>query len=352
MTPKTRRALWGTVALAILFAATAALAADGVSPEDPLTRLRHGNDRFVSGEIEPRDFAAERKELATEQHPYAIVLACADSRVPPEIVFDESLGQLFVVRVAGNVADPVVLGSIEYAVEHLGAHLLVVLGHENCGAVKAALTGGDATSNVGALVSRIAPAADRARSARVPEADLLATAVRENVRYQTQMAIYQSEVLAEFVHKHQLTIAGGVYDLDTGKVDFLPSSVAVETLAVAPPAAEPVAPAAVVPVADRAAEQASLVMTAEAPHRPDLADYVRRAFESEAEIKTRVPLLMRDAGNHCAEPECKSIPAGSRIRIANPTLLASGDKQRILVNYRGHTYYVLAEREALAFPWD
>ncbi len=345
MTPKTRRALRGTVALAILFAATAALAADGVSPEDPLTRLRHGNDRFVSGEVEPRDFAAERKELASEQHPFAIVLACADSRVPPEIVFDESLGQLYVVRVAGNVADPVVLGSIEYAVEHLGARLLVVLGHENCGAVKAALAGGDATSNVGALVSRIVPAADRARSARVPEADLLTAAVRENVRYQTQMAIYQSEVLAELVHKHQLTIAGGVYDLDTGKVNFLPSSVAVETLAVAPaaPAEQP---------AEHAPEPepvAALVMTAEAPHRPDLAEYVRRAFESETDVRVRVPLLMRDAGSHCVEPECKSIPAGGRIKIASPTLIASGDKQRVMVSYRGKTCYVLAEESAFDF---
>ncbi len=342
---------------------------EGVAPEEALSRLVQGNERYVSGHPEPKDFAAERKELAGGQHPYAIVLACADSRVAPEIVFDESLGRLFVVRVAGNVADPVVLGSIEYAVEHLQAHLLVVLGHESCGAVKATLAGGEAPPNIAALVSRIAPAADRARSARVADSELLATAVRENVRYQMQMAVYQSDALSELVHKHELQIAGGVYDLDTGKVDFLPAGVAVEMASTAPaapekPAAEEAheephaaapAPVPTVPVADRAEasdDPTPLVMTAEARRRPGFAELVQRAFETESEVRTRVPLLMRDESNHCVAPECKSIPQGSKVRIANPNLLASGAKQRLLVSYRGKAYYVLAERESFDFPWE
>ncbi len=111
----------------------------------------------------------ERPELAEGQHPYAIVLACADSRVAPELIFDESLGKLFVVRVAGNVADPVVLGSIEYAVEHLHANLLMVLGHENCGAVKATIGGGAFPPNIEALIKRITPAVDKVRVQRLDE---------------------------------------------------------------------------------------------------------------------------------------------------------------------------------------
>ncbi|MBK7258284.1 MAG: hypothetical protein IPI01_10895 [Ignavibacteriae bacterium] len=124
-------------------ASTANGAAEPAASKDPVARLLNGNRRFVEGRTAARDFVHERPALTAGQHPYAIILTCSDSRVPPELLFDESLGQLFVVRDAGNVVDSVVLGSIEYAAEHLHAGLLIVLGHEACGAVNATIKGGD-----------------------------------------------------------------------------------------------------------------------------------------------------------------------------------------------------------------
>ena len=128
----------GGVAL-IAGAAFASSGGGGVSPDEALQKLMEGNRQYVEGKMthEAKSDTASRAALATSQKPYAIILSCADSRVPPEIVFDKGLGELFVVRVAGNVADPVVLGSVEYAAEHLGAPLVMVLGHERCGAVTA-----------------------------------------------------------------------------------------------------------------------------------------------------------------------------------------------------------------------
>src|SRR5438105_3680928 len=112
------------------------------TPTGSLQRLKDGNARFAADKPNKRDVGADkRKELAKGQHPFAIVLTCADSRVAPELLFDAGLGELFVLRVAGNIADPAVVGSIEYAVEHLHTPLIVVLGHESCGAVAAALDG-------------------------------------------------------------------------------------------------------------------------------------------------------------------------------------------------------------------
>ncbi|MFY9570851.1 MAG: carbonic anhydrase, partial [Blastocatellia bacterium] len=128
------------------------------SSADPLARLLNGNARFVRGVRRPANYKRERRALTKVQHPYAIVLSCSDSRVPPEIVFDESLGKLFVVRVAGNVVDPVTLGSIEYAAEHLHSKLLFVLGHESCGAVRATIDGGHSSPGIEAIVDRIKPA--------------------------------------------------------------------------------------------------------------------------------------------------------------------------------------------------
>src|SRR5205085_10520354 len=118
--------------------------------------LKEGNGRFAAGKLAVKDVGAQRRAtLAKGQHPFAVVLACADSRVPPELVFDQGLGELFVLRVAGNLADPFVLGSIEYAVEHLHTPLIVVLGHENCGAVAAALTKAAFPGNLGTLVKEV-----------------------------------------------------------------------------------------------------------------------------------------------------------------------------------------------------
>jgi carbonic anhydrase len=152
-----------------------------------------------------------------------MVLACADSRVPPEIVFDESLGKLFVVRLAGNVADADALGSLEYAAEHLGTRYLVVLGHASCGAVKAAVSGAAGSPNLNGLVKEIKPAVDTVGGAMPKGADkeILAASVQENVRLQVKNVSERSPVLKEMISKGQVGIAGGVYDLKSGKVTFL-----------------------------------------------------------------------------------------------------------------------------------
>lgn len=218
-----------SISLFMLCALPAAVGAQEatVSTLEALNRLKAGNERFVSGKMLKKDFGREREELAKGQHPYAIVLGCSDSRVPPELVFDESLGKLFILRVAGNVVDPVVLGSIEYAAEHLHSGTLLVLGHESCGAVKATLAGGEAPPNIGQLVKRIEPAAQIAKDKQLDEKGTLNSAIEENVRLQMQNAVEQSEVLKELVEHKKLWIAGGVYGLQSGKVRFLPLRVSV-----------------------------------------------------------------------------------------------------------------------------
>ena len=210
------------VLLSLLIALSALTSSS--AQKSPLTVqdiLKIGNERYVSGKLRKRNYKADRKATADKQQPYAIVLACADSRVPPEILFDESLGKLFVVRVAGNVVDPVVLGSIEYAAEHLHVGTVLILGHESCGAVKATLEGGNVPPNIDALVTRILPAVEKAKKAGLDPAKTLNLAIKENVFLQAQQAVEQSEVLKELVHKRKLQIVGAVYNLHTGRVEFL-----------------------------------------------------------------------------------------------------------------------------------
>src|SRR5436305_9248189 len=129
-----------------------------LSADQSLSRLLAGNARFVAHkERHPDESSARRRELVSGQHPFAVILGCADSRVAPELLFDEGLGDLFVIRVAGNIADDAVLGSIEYAVEHLGSKLIVVLGHESCGAVSAAVASESASGHLSSLVTAIRP---------------------------------------------------------------------------------------------------------------------------------------------------------------------------------------------------
>ncbi len=186
-----------------------------------LERLKDGNRRYAEGKPnQPRRGKDQRTLVAKAQLPFAIIVGCADSRVPPEIVFDQGLGDLFVVRVAGNVVDEPTLGSIEYAVEHLGSRLIVVLGHERCGAVDAACKGGNPGAHVGSLVEAIRPAVEVAR--RKKGDNLLADAVKSNVQRVVDQLKGSWPVLGPEVREDHLSVVGGVYDLETGLVEFLP----------------------------------------------------------------------------------------------------------------------------------
>ncbi len=154
--------LFGLMLMFLLSSAAIAVAYEtsGVSPEAALKMLQEGNGRFVSAAVKrPNQNAKQRMQTAEKgQKPFASVLSCADSRVPVEVIFDRGIGDIFVVRDAGNIATQTDIGSIEYAVDHLGTHLVVVLGHSKCGAVTAAVEGGEAPPNIKAIVDFIAPA--------------------------------------------------------------------------------------------------------------------------------------------------------------------------------------------------
>jgi len=189
--------------------------ASSVGADAALAKLKEGNARFSSSKVsESKPTAAKRAETAQAQHPFAIVLGCADSRTSPEIVFDQSIGDLFVVRNAGNLVDDHTLGSIEYAVEHLGVRLVVVLGHERCGAVTAALAGESAPGHVQSLVRDIQPAVQAVRG---KNGDVTHLAVAENARLMSAK-IRNEASLGELAK--EVRIISAVYDLDTGKVEW------------------------------------------------------------------------------------------------------------------------------------
>jgi carbonic anhydrase len=204
---------------------TAGAKQGALSPDDALERLLAGNRRFIAAKQDhPHDTARRREELKDSQHPFAIVLGCADSRVAPELVFDQGLGDIFVVRVAGNVADPAVTGSVSYAVHHLHAHALVVLGHQSCGAVKAALmTPAELATepqDIQAIVHYVQPSL-RDVSPQLTGDERLKAAIQANVR-RTVSELEVAPSVKEAVAGHKLKIVGGVYDLETGKVELLP----------------------------------------------------------------------------------------------------------------------------------
>lgn len=208
-----------TVALALSAAAQHASSAPIVSPDKIWTDLAAGNQRYVAGKTAPQDFPAQRKLLTKTQHPKVAVLSCSDSRVPPELVFDQGLGELFVVRSAGEDDDPVALGSLEYAVEHLGSSVIVVMGHQSCGAVTAACSGGKSESkNLDAVLSPIAVSCTKA-DPKTPEH--IDAAIRDHVHTVAQELLSRSKVLRTAVDEGKLTIVEAYYSLDTGEVTKL-----------------------------------------------------------------------------------------------------------------------------------
>ena len=204
----------------VLFGIVLAIPSLAQAPGDQIwNELASGNRRFVAGKSEPRDLVARRKELAKTQNPSVAVLSCADSRVPPELVFDEGLGDLFVVRSAGESADPLAVGSLEYAVEHLGTVVIVVMGHQSCGAVKAACSGGKAPSpNLEAVVTPIATSCTKVDKSKPDTFDL---AARDHVHSVAQELLAKSAILKEAAGEGKLTIIEAYYSLDTGEVTKL-----------------------------------------------------------------------------------------------------------------------------------
>jgi carbonic anhydrase len=205
---------------AVLVAAVGAAQQATPSADAVIGELKGGNAHHVSKKYaHPHLTAARQRALASGQHPHAAVLSCADSRVAPEIVFDQGLGDLFDVRVAGNIAGDTELASLEYAAEHLHVPLIVVMGHQKCGAVAAAVEGGEAPGHLPVLLAAIKPAVEKA--AALP-GDRVENAVRINVESVVRQLRDGTPVLSGLCSTGRLRVAGAVYSLDTGKVAWLP----------------------------------------------------------------------------------------------------------------------------------
>jgi carbonic anhydrase len=195
---------------------------------DALRRLREGNRRFVSNQA-ARNVLSDpdrRAELVTGQEPFAIILGCSDSRVPAEIVFDQGLGDLFVIRVAGNIVAPSQIGSVEFAASRFGTRLAVVMGHSECGAVTATLDevrgrGTEQSRNLRSIVDRIRPAVEPLLASPHDPGTLVRAAVRANVRAAVNQLRHGSELLEQLVQAEGLVIVGAEYSLRTGVVEFL-----------------------------------------------------------------------------------------------------------------------------------
>ncbi len=187
--------------------------------DEALKKLISGNQRFAASKpIHPNQSTERRAEVSKGQKPFAVIVGCSDSRIPPEIIFDQGLGDLFVIRVAGNITDDVALGSIEYAVDHLGTQLVVVLGHGKCGAVTATVQGGGAHGHIGSIVKAISPAVKKAAGR---PGDLTDNAIRANVELVVGAVSSSEPVLSALVKGGRIKVVGAYYDIDTGVVEFL-----------------------------------------------------------------------------------------------------------------------------------
>jgi len=195
-----------------------------LSPREVLESLQAGNERFVRSDLTARDHSSQIRESAEAQFPKAIVLSCVDSRVPVEDVFDKGIGDIFVARVAGNFINDDILGSMEFATKVAGAKLILVMGHENCGAIHAAIDGAE-LGNITGMLKNIRPAVDMSTESEGPRTSanrLLVHEVSENNVYNAMKKIVaDSPILKEMLDKGEIDIKGAVYDMDTGVVNFL-----------------------------------------------------------------------------------------------------------------------------------
>ncbi len=190
-----------------------------LSSEHALQKLIEGNKRYADGKpVYPNQTMKRREEVAKGQSPFAVIISCSDSRVPPEIIFDQGLGDLFVVRVAGNIVDNMVMASVEYAAKHLNVQLAVVLGHKSCGAVDAAIKSDGSHGSIDSLIKAIKPAVERAKN---QTGDLQDNAVKANVKIVVYQLKSSKPILCELVKNNKLMIIGAFYDLDSGLVDTI-----------------------------------------------------------------------------------------------------------------------------------
>lgn len=202
----------------LLAAEKKAPAEDEITPDKALQELLNGNERFVKRKRRnPNQTYSRLVEVAKGQKPFASVLGCADSRVPSEIVFDQGLGDLFVCRVAGNIATPEEIGSLEFGSLVLGSKVIMVVGHERCGAVDAAIKGAQVPGQIGSLLEAIKPSVE---SSKGKKGDKLENACKANVLAQIEK-LKSSSVLSELIKAEKLKIVGGYYDLDTGKISLV-----------------------------------------------------------------------------------------------------------------------------------
>jgi carbonic anhydrase len=184
-----------------------------------LAQLQEGNKRYVSGKLLHPNMDIDRREsLVDGQKPFAVVLSCADSRVVPELIFDQGIGDLFVIRVAGNIAKDDELGSMEYAIAHLGCKLIVVLGHESCGAVQASMGEGDPGGHIGSLTEKIKPAV---KAAKEMAGDHLVNSVKVNAQFTAKEIQESQPILADAVNNDGVLVVPAYYKLGLGQVEFL-----------------------------------------------------------------------------------------------------------------------------------
>ena len=218
------------ICLLSIFIVTGALAvshtaSQGVSPDDALKMLLDGNKRFVSNEAQhPHQSIEQRVRTAKEgQKPFATILTCSDSRVPPEIFFDAGIGYIFVIRVAGNVVDKDALGSIEYAADHLGSSLIMVVGHTKCGAIAAVVNNDHVGGNITSVTDKIRPAVEKTRAANKGLAGdaLILESTKANVRQSMEEITRSSGDIKGLVNAGKVKIVGAIYDVETGSVNVL-----------------------------------------------------------------------------------------------------------------------------------
>jgi carbonic anhydrase len=265
------------------------------TPEEAIYKLLDGHARYLMGApMNPRRNETRRVEVAAGQHPFAAVLSCADSRVPVEVLFDQGLGDIFSVRVAGNVADVSEIASLEYGVEHLHIPALVVLGHTKCGAVSAAIAGGEMPPHIAHLVDLITPAVAEGRklAGGLSGNDRVSDVVKRNVVLTMGTLLKESDIVREAVEGRKLKLMGAIYDLDDGKVRF---------------------------IGEHPEQGMILAAAAQKPHGSQAAHGVAPAPKAEAHGVAPVVPAALPAGVHVVEPAAAVVPAAAHAVAPAPS---------------------------------